>query len=210
MRILRRFWFWLRRRQLEAGLEEEMRQHLEAKAQENIFQGMSIADAWRSAYLDFGSAALAREHSRRNWGFPSLESVFQDLRFAARQLRKDPGFTAAVVLTLALGIGVNVAMFSAVYSVLLRPLPFKDSDRLLIIRKHNAPRNWVRNAVSAPEFLAWRKETHAFADMAAYTHHLCVLHSGDQVEEEPCEIITANLFSVLGVAPFRGRTFSPE
>ena len=88
MRILRRFWFWLRRRQLEAGLEEEMRQHLEAKAQENISQGMFIADAWRSAYLDFGNAALAREHSRRNWGFPSF--IFRPTMFLTAQAQ-NPG-----------------------------------------------------------------------------------------------------------------------
>jgi hypothetical protein len=159
---MRRIWFWLRRRQLEVDFEEEVRQHLEWKAEESISRGMSTADAWRSAHLEFGNSAIAKEHSRRHWGFPSLESILQDLRFAARQLRKNPGFTVAVVLTLALGIGANVAMFSALYSVLLRPLPFKNSDRLLIIRKQNPPRNWDRNAISAPEFLAWRKQNQAF------------------------------------------------
>jgi putative ABC transport system permease protein len=210
MRFLRRAWFWMRRRRMESDFEEEVRQHLEWKAEAGIAQGQSSADAWRSARLDFGNAALAKEQSRHSWGFPSLESVLQDLRFAVRQLRRQPGFTAAVVLTLGLGIGANVAIFSVIYSVLVRPLPFKDSGRLLIIRKQNPPRSWVRNAISPHEFLAWHDQTTTFDDMAAYTSRSCVLNNGKAAEEDPCEIITANLFSVLGVAPAQGRSFAAE
>lgn len=210
MKFFRHLWFWLRRRSLETDFDEEVRQHLELKTQEMLQQGVPPAEAARRARIEFGNRALAKEHTRQSFGFPSLESVWQDLRYAFRQLRKTPGFTAIAVVTLALGIGANVAIFSVVYAVLLKPLPFKHSDRLVVIMKRNPTRGWRRNPISPAEFLAWRSQSHAFADMAAYTQTTCVLNSAGEAEEDHCEITTSNLFHLLGVAPVRGRTFSPE
>src|SRR5215510_14628269 len=210
MNFLRRFWFWVRRRELESGFDEEVRQHLELKIQENIARGMPPAEAQRRAHLEFGNPAVAKEHTRLNVGFPLLESVFQDFRYAARQLRKNPGFTTIAVCTLALGIGANVAIFSAVYASLLQPLPFKNSDRLAMIYKRNPPRGWIRNAISPAEFLAWRSQRHAFEDIAAYHQTTSVLRAEDKAEESPCEPVTSNLFQRLGVTPVRGRNFSLE
>src|SRR5215469_6426500 len=131
----------------------------------------------------------------------------QDLRFALRQLRKSPGFTLVAVTILALGIGANTAIFTAVYAVLIRPLPFKAADRLVFIRKQNPQRGWINNPISPPEILEWRDQSGAFEDVAAFTGQSCVLSGAEAAEEDPCQTISSNLFSLLGVKPFLGRTF---
>ena len=137
-----------------------------------------------------------------------MGTLIQDLRYGLRMLAKSPGFTTVAVLTLALGIGANTVIYSAVYAVLLKPLPFKDPGRLVFVEKKNPPRGWVRNPVSPAEILAWRNESSAFEDLAAYTQTSCVLSGRGEPEEDPCERVSGNLFPVLGVSPLRGRTFS--
>jgi len=136
-----------------------------------------------------------------------MNALFQDVHYALRRFRKNPGFTVIAVLILALGIGANTAIFSAVYAVLLRPLPFKDASRLVFVRKQNPSRGWTRNPISPPEVLAWRDQSGAFEDMAALTDRSCVLTGTQETEADPCEVISSNLFSVLGVSSFRGRVF---
>jgi predicted permease len=139
-----------------------------------------------------------------------MSTILQDVRYALRRFRKDPAFTLLAVLILALGIGANTAIFSAVYAVLLRPLPFKDGGRLVFVRKQNPPRGWTRNPISPPEILAWRDQSGAFEDMAAITDRSCVLTGTQETEADPCQVISSNLFSVLGVSPFRGRAFTKD
>ena len=139
-----------------------------------------------------------------------MNALFQDVHYALRRFRKNPGFTVIAVLILALGIGANTAIFSAVYAVLLRPLPFKDASRLVFVRKQNPSRGWTRNPISPPEVLAWRDQSGAFEDMAALTDRSCVLTGTQETEADPCEVISSNLFSVLGVSSFRGRAFSSD
>jgi len=139
-----------------------------------------------------------------------MNAILQDARYALRRFRKDPGFTLLAVLILALGIGANTAIFSAVYAVLLRPLPFKDAGRLVFVRKQNPPRGWTRNPISPPEVLAWRDQSGAFEDMAAITDRSCVLTGTQETEADSCQVISSNLFSVLGVSPFRGRAFTKD
>jgi len=136
-----------------------------------------------------------------------MSGLAQDIRYALRQVRKSRGFTVVAVAILALGIGANTAIFSAVYEVLLRPLPFKDADRLVFIRKQNPSRGWTNNPVSPPEILQWRDQSGSFEDVAAFSGHSCVLTGSEAAEEDPCQTVSSNLFSVLGVKPFRGRTF---
>src|ERR1700730_10326702 len=140
----------------------------------------------------------------------SVTGVLQDVRYALRQLRKSPGFTAVAVVLLALGIGANTAIFSVVNAVLLRPLPYKDANRLVMVWEQNPHRGWFENIVSSANFLDWKKQNHVFAGMAAFKSHSFNLTGTNKPEEIAAERVTTNLFSVLGVQPLRGRLFVPE
>ena len=120
---------------------------------------------------------------------------------------RSPAVTIFAVLTLALGIGATTAIFSAVYMVLLKPLPFKDPARLVFIQQKNPSRGFDNNTVSPPELLAWRSDSAAFEDLAAYSQRSCVLTGIAEAEEDACEIVSSNLFPLLGANPLRGRLF---
>jgi len=199
-----------RKEQVRQELDEELNGFLEMAAEEKMKNGTDPHDALRAVRLERGNLEVAKEAVRSAGWESFVETCWQDLRFGFRTLRKSPGFAAVAVLTLALGIGANTAIFSIVYAVLLKPLPFKDSHRLVFIAKKNASRGWDRNPISPAEILAWRNQSGAFEDIAAYTQRSCVLTGVGEAEEDPCEVISGNLFPLLGVAPSRGRTFSAE
>ena len=137
--------------------------------------------------------------------------MYNDLRFSLRLLRKNLGFTLVAVLTLALGIGANTAIFSVVNTVLLRPLPYEDVDRLVVVWEQNPERGWYRNIVSAANFLDWRKQNDVFTGMAAGDPVGTFNLTGtDQPEEIGGQQVTSNLLSLLGVRPVLGRDFLPE
>ena len=136
--------------------------------------------------------------------------MVQDLRYALRQLRKSRGFTALAGLTLALGIGANTAIFSVINAVLLRPLPYKGADRLVVIWQQNLHRGWSENDVSAANFLDWKKQNHVFTDIAAFETGSFNLSGGSKPEEVAGQRVTTNLFSLLEVQPLHGRLFLPE
>jgi len=140
-----------------------------------------------------------------------MGTMLQDLRYGIRMLMRSAGFTAIAVLTLALGIGVNTAIFSVVDAVLLKPLPYKEADRLAIVWEQNPARGWYHNIVSAANFLDWRRQNDVFTQMAAINPDKEFNLTGTAKPEEVSgEVVTANLFRLLGVQPFLGRGFLPE
>jgi len=200
----------LRKNRLEDQLNEELRFHLEMRTREFIAEGLTPEEARYRARRLFGNQTLVKERTRDMDTIGWMDALWQDLRYALRVLRKTPAFTAVAVLSLALGIGANTAIFSALYADLLKPLPFRDRDRLVFMRKKNPPRGWIRNPVSPAEILAWRNESGVFEDIAAFSPSSCVLTGVAGAEEDPCEISSSNLFPLLGVTPVRGRAFSSE
>jgi len=139
-----------------------------------------------------------------------MSGLFQDFRYALRQIARSRGFTAVAVLTLALGIGANTAIFIMIHAVLLKPLPYKDADRLVMLWEQNPHRGWFENIVSGANFLDWKKQNHVFADMAAFESNSFNLTGNGMPEQVAGERVTTNLFSVLGVQPLRGRLFVSE
>jgi len=140
-----------------------------------------------------------------------MNALVHDIRYGLRMLAKNPGFTAAAVLTLALGIGANTAIFSVVHAVLLKPLPYKDADRLVIVWEQNPERGWYRNIVSAANLLDWRRQNDVFTQMAAVDPLKAFNLTGTGNPEEVWgERVTTNLFTLLGVRPVMGRIFLPE
>jgi putative ABC transport system permease protein len=139
-----------------------------------------------------------------------MTGLIPDVRYALRRMRKSPGFTLVVVLTLALGIGANTAIFSVVEAVLLRPLPYNNADRLVMVWQQNPHRGWFQNNVSGANFLDWKSQNHVFTDMAAFDSRSFNVGGVSKPEAVSGERVTTNLLSMLGVQPVRGRLFLPE
>jgi putative ABC transport system permease protein len=214
MSILRRtaagLWSLFRKERAAMELDEELTGFLEMAAEEKMKAGLGHQEALRAVRIERGSLEVTKDLIRSATWESFIETCWRDFRFGVRTLRKSPGFTSVAIITLGLGIGANTAIFSAVYAILLKPIPFKDAASLVFIEKRNPPRGWDRNPISPAEILAWRNQSGAFDDIAAYAERSCVLTGVGEPEEAPCEVITSNLFPLLGVAPIRGRTFSTE
>jgi predicted permease len=139
-----------------------------------------------------------------------MDAIYQDVRYALRQLTKYPAFTSIAVITLALGIGANTAIFSVVNSILLKPLPYKDADQLVMMWEQNPHRGWYENIVSGDNFRDWRKQNRVFTDIAAFESNFFTISGQGRSEEIAGERVSTNLFSLLGVQPLEGRLFLPE
>jgi predicted permease len=212
IQLWRRLLFYLRRARFDRELEEEMRFHLEMKAEENLTEGISPEETRYAARRQFGNQTLLREKSRDMWSFRSLETLARDLRYSLRMMVRNPGFTAVAILTLMLGIGACTAVFSVVYAVMLKPLPFRDPDRLCVLWKSIPNRGLERDWTSYPAFKDWKDHNHVFEDLALFLRPETTevtLNYGDRADRVQTAVVSANFFTVLGIAPVIGRTFSP-
>ena len=209
MQLWRRLLYYFRRDKFDRQLQEEMRFHVEMKIRENVVAGMSPKEAHYAAQRQFGNQTFIREESREMWGFRSLETLVQDLRFGLRMLRKNPVFTAVTVVTLALGIGANTAIFSVVNELLLRPLPYSDAERLAMLWEVT-PEGRHQNTTSRANFRNWREQSTTFEGMAAFSDQRLSLSGDGEPEEVSVQLANPNLFQVLGVEPIMGRVMTEE
>jgi putative ABC transport system permease protein len=200
----------LRREAVLEDIEEELRLHLEMEEQANIQRGMKPDEARLAALRSFGNVGRITDLAYEVRGGGMLESIWQDLRFAVRTLRKNPAFSIVAVLTLALGIGANTAIFSVVNTVLLKPLPFKDSTRLVIVWETDREKGRQRDQVSSGNFADWQNQNQAFEDSAAYFNWTNNLTGLDYPERLKSALVTGSFFQTLGANAALGRTLHPD
>jgi putative ABC transport system permease protein len=199
------------RRRIYDDLSEEIREYLEETTEELIAGGMSRTEATTAARREFGNLSLVEEDSRDVWRWPSMENFVADIRYGLRMLRKNPGFTAVAVLTLALGIGANTAIFSYVNAWIIKPLPYPQSDRLMVFESHNKKKGWTREVLSSTaSFLDFQKQNTSFEQSA-----LWVGWNFNLTGDGPPALIEGgrvswNYFDALGVKPMLGRAFTPD
>jgi putative ABC transport system permease protein len=193
----------------DRDLDDEMQYHVERLTEENIAKGMSAEEARFAALRAMEGLTQNKEKARDTRRIGGILNFGRDLRYALRGLRKNPGFSAIAIITLALGIGANTAIFSVVNAMLLRPLPFPEPDRLVRLWE-SAPDSHAKNVVNPYNFLDWREHTHVFEDMAAVTGGTTNLTDSGSSVALPGLEVSPGYFSILRVNPYLGRTFLPE
>ncbi|MGH9350814.1 MAG: ABC transporter permease, partial [Terriglobia bacterium] len=230
--LWRRLMFFLRRGQFHRDLEEEMRLHQDLRAQARAEQGMAPAEAGYAARRDFGNALLLRETSHDMWGFAWLETLLQDLRYGLRQLRRNPGFATVAVVTLALGIGANTAIFSLVNAVMLRNLPVRNPDQLVLFADNPGQSMSMNEPTSSSDIIGQSGKWTLFSyplyrdlrDHSRLFQGICAFQTPDDTLTVRVEsrgrggvaqvaqgkLVSGNFFSVLGVTAALGRTLTPE
>jgi len=199
-----------RKDDLERDMNTELRFHVEMQIQQNIERGMSPAEARFHALRDFGGVEKFKEECRDARGGRLIEALLQDTRYGARILLRNPGFTLVAVLTLALGIGANTAIFSVIYGVLMRPLPYKEGNQLVIVHQQ-APLAKVPNMpFSVKEVMDYREQSQTLDAVVEHHSMSFTLLGGSEPQRVQTGVVSANFFDVLGVTPILGRTFLPS
>jgi putative ABC transport system permease protein len=200
----------LRRSRLETEMDTELRFHIDACAEDLIREGIPRDEALRRAHLAFGAVDRAKEECRESRGITFFETLRHDLHYGLRVLAKSPGFAAIAIATLAIGIGANTAIFSVVYAVLLKPLPFPHPGQLVFLFEAK-PRDGISAAgISYDNFTEVRAQNHVFTELAAaQNHQLTLTGHGDPAAVDTADI-TPELFALLGAKPLAGRRFVPD
>ena len=206
----RRAIFFFRRSQMDRDLAEEMRDHLARKAEKNVAAGMTADEARYAAQRQLGNSTLQQEQSRSSWGFPVLESLLQDVRYGMRGLRRAPGFSVVAILTLALGIGGTTAIFSIVNTILLRPLPFKDSERIVHVWTKSPMFPDFNLGVSKPDFDDLKSQAHSFEALAMYREVAMNLSGAGEPEQLEAAAVTPGFLALFGIHPQQGRDFQAD
>lgn len=205
---MREWWSKLwRSADLDKELSDEVQAHIDLMKDANLEQGMTAKEAEAAARRHFGNATLTRENAREAWQFPTLESFLQDVRTGLRGMRKSPSFAIVVILTLALGIGANTAIFSVVYSVLLRSLPYPAGERLVVLGESSAKASGI--SVTWVNYQHWRAESRKFEEMAGYKGpgDFTLTGHGEAVLVHTA-LVTSQFFGLTGTRPALGRLFS--
>lgn len=201
----------MNRKAMQRDAADEIQSHLEEKIDELERSGLSPEAAREQAHREFGNSAILIEDSRAVWRSGLAEQIQQDLRLAARQMRRSPGFTAIAVVSLALGIGANTAVFSVVKALLLDPLPYRDPTRLTLLWTEDAKRDIHEEGTGYLTFEDWKQRSRSFEDIAICSRGNPVFLSGiDPPQQIPSEVVSANMFPLLGAQPLLGRTFTAE
>ncbi|HKC63836.1 MAG TPA: ABC transporter permease [Pyrinomonadaceae bacterium] len=200
----------LRKDHVEREMDEELRFHLRMRTAENIRRGMSPSEAEQAAQKSFGSWARVKEACKDVKGGGMLETLIQDVIFGLRMLRKHPSFTLVAVLSLALGIGANTAIFSLVNAVLLKPPPFRDADRLVMVWEDVPSAGISEDQVQPATFVDWKAQNNVFEDMAALRWQVFNITGDGEPEKVQSYGVTRNFFPMLGAQPALGRNFLPE
>src|SRR5437660_7704555 len=196
-----------RRKRMLEELDQDIRDHIERETQDNIERGMPPEEARSAAIRKFGNVTLVKEETREVWISVWLEQLWQDIRYGLRMLAKSPAFAAVAILTLALGIGANTAIFSVVNAVLLRPLPYPNAKRLAMI--WSTWGNETRGPASGPELIELRNRTRAFEEIGGIWVTSGTITGTVEPEQVRLALTTANFLSLLAERPQLGRFFAP-
>jgi putative ABC transport system permease protein len=206
--LLSRCLSFFRRRQLDEDLEEELRSHIQLAMEENLQRGMSEAEAQAAALRAFGGVTQTRERYRERRGLPFLEVLWSDLRYAVRQLRKSPGFTLTTVLTLAIGIGMNTAVFSMMDAMVLRPLAVPDLSRVVIVaEEHGRSGGDDYQQVALGNYQDWKQQSRSFADLAIRGYASMSLTGAGEATHVEAALTSASFFEVMRTNAFLGRVY---
>jgi len=197
----------LHKDKVERDMDQELRFHLDMEIEANIKRGMNPTEARREALLTFGGLEKFKEECRDVRGAPMLDSMLQDLRYGARILFRNPGFTVVAVLTLGLGIGANTAIFSVIYGVLVKPLPYKEGNQLVIVQQQAPLANLNNVPFSVKEVQDYREQNQTLTDVVEHHTMSFTLLGGQEPQRVQTGVVSANFFDVLGVKPLLGRTF---
>ncbi len=201
---------FFRRERWDQERERELQTYLAIETEENIARGMTPEEARHAARRKLGNPTQIREEIYRMNSLAFIESLWQDVRCGLRMLRKNAGFAVVAILTLALGIGANTAIFSVIHAVLLSPLPYNDPDRIFLLLESNPSRGFPQFSVSPPNYFDWKKDSTSFEQITSIARGDFNYTGGAEPERLSGARVGPSFFAVMGVMPAIGRAFLPE